>query len=216
MGLTRAERIAGHKKQERLQVQKNVPSVIELSEGVPTLRSTPEGLVEYVRYNNQLYKKIYVPESTGGAATNPAFHVELTTSDQNVTDYTATVLFNDIKIDTVGGYDTSTGKYTVQKGSSGLYYLSASLTIADITDGQYFELRIVHNDAGTDRHYQQRIRIEATDANHGSTANSVILEVSESDYIYIEVHSNHQDYDVEEDDGGVTVPQTWFKGFKIN
>jgi len=215
MGLTRAERIALHKKQERLQVQKNAPSVAELSEGVPTLRSTPEGLVEYVRYNNQLYKKVYVPESTTGTAKNPAFHVELTTSDQNITSYTGTVLFNDIKIDTVGGYDTSTGKYTVQKGSSGLYYLSTSLTIADIPDGQYFHVRIIHNDAGTDRDYQQRIRVEADNVNHGSTANSVILEVSEGDYIYIEVHSGHEDYDIEEDDG-TAVPQTWFEGFKIN
>ena len=58
MGLTRAERIALHKKQERLQVQKNAPSVAELSEGVPTLRFTPEGLVEYVRESGVLYKKV--------------------------------------------------------------------------------------------------------------------------------------------------------------
>jgi len=58
MGLTRAERTALHKKQERIQVKKNKPFVSELSEGVPVFRSTSEGLVEYVRYNNQLYKKV--------------------------------------------------------------------------------------------------------------------------------------------------------------
>ena len=46
MGMTRQERISLHKKQERLQVKKNVPTVSELKEGVPVLRSTSEGVVE--------------------------------------------------------------------------------------------------------------------------------------------------------------------------
>ena len=58
MGMTRQERIALHKKQERLQVKDGVPSVDNLSEGVPILRSTSEGLVEYVRHNGVLFKKI--------------------------------------------------------------------------------------------------------------------------------------------------------------
>ena len=56
--MTRQERIALHKKQERLQVKSGVPIVAELAEGVPVLRSTAEGVVEYVRYKNVLYKKI--------------------------------------------------------------------------------------------------------------------------------------------------------------
>ena len=59
MGMTRQERIALHKKQERLQVKSGVPSVAELKEGVPTFRSTSEGIVEYVRYNGVLYKSIF-------------------------------------------------------------------------------------------------------------------------------------------------------------
>ena len=58
MGMTRQERIALHKKQERLQVKSGVPMVTELSEGVPVLRSTTEGVVEYVRHNRVLYKKV--------------------------------------------------------------------------------------------------------------------------------------------------------------
>ena len=54
MGLTRAERIALHKKQERLQIKPGKPAVAELAEGVPVLRSTNEGVVEYVRYNGVL------------------------------------------------------------------------------------------------------------------------------------------------------------------
>ena len=58
MGLTRAERIALHKKQERLQVRSGVPRVADLNEGVPVLRATKEGVVEYVRHNGVLYKKV--------------------------------------------------------------------------------------------------------------------------------------------------------------
>ena len=58
MGMTRQERIALHKKQDRLQGKSGVPSVSELKEGIPVLRSTAEGLVEYVRHNGVLFKKV--------------------------------------------------------------------------------------------------------------------------------------------------------------
>ena len=58
MGMTRQERIALHKKQDRLQVGNAVPSVAELKEGVPVVRKTGEGVVEYLRTANTLYKKI--------------------------------------------------------------------------------------------------------------------------------------------------------------
>ena len=56
--MTRQERIALHKKQERLQVKSGVPRVSDLNEGVPVLRSTTEGVVEYVRHNGVLYKNV--------------------------------------------------------------------------------------------------------------------------------------------------------------
>jgi len=59
MAMTRQERLSIHKKQERLQVSNGVPSANELTEGVPVLRSTPEGLVEYVRYHGVLHKKVF-------------------------------------------------------------------------------------------------------------------------------------------------------------
>ena len=58
MGMTREERNALHKKQERLQIKEGAPIVDDLREGVPVLRSTSEGVVEYVRYNGVLYKKV--------------------------------------------------------------------------------------------------------------------------------------------------------------
>ena len=58
MGMTRQERIALHKKQERLQVKTGAPNVSELKEGVPALRKTSEGIVEYVRNSGVLFKKV--------------------------------------------------------------------------------------------------------------------------------------------------------------
>ena len=58
MGMTRHERIALHKKQERLQVKSGTPASDDLREGVPVLRSTSEGVVEYVKHNGVLFKKI--------------------------------------------------------------------------------------------------------------------------------------------------------------
>ena len=56
--MTRQERIALHKKQERLQVKAGTPPLAELKEGVPVLRSTSEGVVEYVKNNGVLFKKV--------------------------------------------------------------------------------------------------------------------------------------------------------------
>ena len=58
MGMTRAARIALHKKQERLQVKKGTPSSAELIDGVPELRKTSEGVVEYVKSDGRVFKKV--------------------------------------------------------------------------------------------------------------------------------------------------------------
>ena len=58
MGMTRQERIALHKKQERLLLKKGTPLKTELKEGVPVLRNTSEGVVEYTLFNNVIYKKV--------------------------------------------------------------------------------------------------------------------------------------------------------------
>ena len=58
MGMTRQERIALHKKQERLQIKEGVPIAAELKEGVPVLRSTFEGVVEYIKHIGVLHKKV--------------------------------------------------------------------------------------------------------------------------------------------------------------
>tara|TARA_R110000751_G_scaffold192481_1_gene298086 strand:+ start:1502 stop:1684 length:183 start_codon:yes stop_codon:yes gene_type:complete len=56
--MNRQERISLHKKQERLQIKIGVPLISELKEGIPVLRETSQGVVEYVKRNNVLYKKV--------------------------------------------------------------------------------------------------------------------------------------------------------------
>ena len=57
-GMTRHQRVAVHKKQERSHIKRGTPNVNQLDEGVPVLRSTSEGVVEYVRHNGVLYKNV--------------------------------------------------------------------------------------------------------------------------------------------------------------
>ena len=59
MAMTRSERRIMHKKQERLQILSEEPQPDDLLEGVPVIRSTAEGLVEYVKYLGELYKSVY-------------------------------------------------------------------------------------------------------------------------------------------------------------
>ena len=56
--MTREERNTLHKKQERLHVIKGYPRTKAMTNGVPEVRKTTEGVVEYVKHNNVLYKKI--------------------------------------------------------------------------------------------------------------------------------------------------------------
>ena len=59
MPYTPEQRRQLHTKQSRLQVSLGEPSLNELTEGVPVIRFTSEGLVEYIRYKGELYKKVF-------------------------------------------------------------------------------------------------------------------------------------------------------------
>ena len=58
MPYTAEQRRQLHKKQERMQVREGIPIPADLKEGVPVLRTTLEGVVEYVKHNGILYKKV--------------------------------------------------------------------------------------------------------------------------------------------------------------
>jgi hypothetical protein len=54
----RLVRVYNHTKQDRGSVGIGVPRMHDLKEGVPVLSTTSEGLVQYVRHNNELYKTV--------------------------------------------------------------------------------------------------------------------------------------------------------------
>ena len=58
MTMTRNERVALHKKQERIQIREGKPILSDLREGTPEIRRTDEGVVEYIKSNGVMYKKI--------------------------------------------------------------------------------------------------------------------------------------------------------------
>ena len=59
MNPLRYSRISIHKKQDTLALKSGVPKIRELSEGVPVLRKTKDGIEQYVRVNNVLYKSTF-------------------------------------------------------------------------------------------------------------------------------------------------------------
>lgn len=59
--MTRQERIALHKKQERTHVSDGQPVSNEMKEGVPVLRQTGDGLVEFVKVKGKVHKKVLTP-----------------------------------------------------------------------------------------------------------------------------------------------------------
>ena len=58
MPMTRQDRVNSQKKQDKILILDGVPLAADLKEGVPTLRKTKEGLVEYVKHANVLYKNV--------------------------------------------------------------------------------------------------------------------------------------------------------------
>ena len=59
MGMTREERRNTHKKQEKLQIIDGPPGIDELIEGIPVIRRTTEGVVEYITFRGLLYKNVF-------------------------------------------------------------------------------------------------------------------------------------------------------------
>jgi hypothetical protein len=63
MAMTRTERRASHKKQNRLKIMEGAPRAVDLTEGEPEIRLTEEGLVEYVNFRGILYKNIFTRDT---------------------------------------------------------------------------------------------------------------------------------------------------------
>ena len=96
MPYTPEQRRQLHTKQSRLQVSLGEPSLNELTEGIPVLRSTAEGLVEYIRYKKEIFKKVLdrvgeISEEDVPSHTHPEI-----TKDKNI-------FTNSVKVSQSGG-----------------------------------------------------------------------------------------------------------------
>ena len=58
MPMTRQERISLHKKQERMQLSKEIPANADVIEGSPVYRQTFKGLYQYVKFNGRVYSHL--------------------------------------------------------------------------------------------------------------------------------------------------------------
>ncbi len=199
MPISKTDRIArklSHTKQERLQISNGVPSVNDLRTGVPVVRSTPEGVVEYTRYNNALYKKVLdraeivrrppVVRDTG-IDTIPVFQAYRSGSAQSNLAITGERIleFNSSEIDTRGGYNTSTFLYTVSE--KGIYSLHYNLTF------QSFDVDMTYastymKDSGSNRFALHKIDEEEFAADTGMVSYSANivreLDVGETIGVY--------------------------------
>ena len=161
MSITREERLARkmqHTKQERTHVSQNPPSVADLKDGVSAIRSTSEGLVEYIRHKNTLYKKVLDRADLAKTRTTtvkkqesilPIFQAYRSSSNQSnfTADSETTLQFNSISIDTASGYSTSAYTYTISV--SGIYFLYYNVTLTQIDlDSSYSgaQLQMKDND----------------------------------------------------------------------
>ena len=68
MPISRDVRVALNKKQEKLHIGSGAPSIGDLVNGVPVLRITGEGLIEYVSVSGALYKNPWTEASSGAVA----------------------------------------------------------------------------------------------------------------------------------------------------
>ena len=59
MNPLRYARTAIHKKSETVHMGRGVPRLSELTDGVPVFRTTSDGLVQYVRVKNIIYKNVF-------------------------------------------------------------------------------------------------------------------------------------------------------------
>ena len=165
MAITREERIARkmqHTKQERLYITEGAPAVSDLRDSVPVIKSTPEGLVEYVRHKNSLYKNVLDRADIARTRTItvdkeadklPIFQAFRSGSDHTnlAADTEVTIAFNATSVDTASGFSTSAYTYTISV--SGIYFLYYNVTFSDLdsdmaalnvqmkdNDGNYFAI----------------------------------------------------------------------------
>ena len=182
MPMSKTERIArklSHTKQERVQISNGVPSPNDLRNDVSVKRTTPEGLVEFTKHNNTVYKKVLdrtgIDRNPAVASTSkdsvPIFQVYRSGSAHGnlVAGGERILEFNSSEIDTRNSYSTSTFLYTASE--RGIYSLHYNLTFGSFdVDMTYAQTYM--KDSGGNRFAMHKIdEEEFAGAADGSTVN---------------------------------------------
>tara|TARA_Y100000310_G_scaffold38829_1_gene36342 strand:- start:9 stop:671 length:663 start_codon:yes stop_codon:yes gene_type:complete len=146
MGMTRQERVALHKKQERLQVGNGVPSVTDMKEGVPELRYVEgTGLTEYTRFNSVLHEKVLDKSNEKEVVKdNICFSLYASAAQNNIAiNSDVTIVFGGEEFDLNGNCASNTFTAPV----NGLYFLHTNLGFTQfdaVSPGAtYFLLKII-------------------------------------------------------------------------
>ena len=141
--MTRQERVALHKKQERLQVGNGVPSVTDMKEGVPELRYVEgTGLTEYTRFNSVLHEKVLDKSNEKEVVKdNICFSLYASAAQNNIaTGSDVTIVFGGEQFDLNGNCASNTFTAPV----NGLYFLHTNLGLTSFDTGAtYYLLKII-------------------------------------------------------------------------
>jgi hypothetical protein len=189
MGLTRQERVALHKKQERLQVRKGVPSVADMKEGVPELRYVDgAGLTEYTKFNNVLHEKTLDKsnEAKEEATGDVCFFLYPTAAQNNIaTGSDVTIVFGGEEFD-LGG-NCASNIFTAPV--SGKYFLHTNLTFNSFDTGAtYYLLQIITSN----RTYQSWVDDNdwTSDSGYHTISLTTIADMDKSDTAYVTIYQS--------------------------
>ena len=198
MPMSKTERIArklSHTKQERVQISNGVPSPNDLRNDVSVKRTTPEGLVEFTKHNNTVYKKVLdrtgIDRNPAVGSTSkdsvPIFQVYRSGSAHGnlVAGGERILQFNSSEIDTRNSYSTSTFLYTASE--RGIYSLHYNLTFGSFdVDMTYAQTYM--KDSGGNRFALHRIDEEEFNDDSGLVSFSATalrhLKVGETVGVY--------------------------------
>jgi predicted PurR-regulated permease PerM len=154
-------------------------------------------------------------QSVGGIQNTPAFFAYRTTSDQSITQDTATkIQFQTELYDTNLAYDTSNYRFTVPAGQAGKYYLHshAWLRGTDVSMMNYFMFFFYKNG---NAFWCDHTNFTNSDIRSFGANISATVDLSVGDYIevYARININSGNPQIGQAESGA--PTTWFSGYKL-
>ena len=230
MPMTREERFyrkMQHTKQERTQISEGVPSVSELRDGVSVIRSTSDGLVEYVRHKNALYRKVLDRADIARTTTTtvkkqedalPIFQASRSGANHSnlAADAEHTIAFNDTSIDTISGFSTSSYKYTISV--SGIYFLYYNVTFTDIDSAMTaLNVQIKDNDGNYFAMHRMDDKEYTADTGYLTRASHAIrrLDVGQTIEVTVYITGGHDTTDIIRNISSSTGAETIFGGYLL-